>query len=106
MATRIRAVMQQNKNVGLSPNIYNEPDVIRIILDVAGKYDVPTNSPGIKKRELVANLDYTDDLLHILQIQLDKYVKGIKSTAGISSNDLGNADTVSDVIDIVVKSLN
>ena len=83
---------------------FNEQDVIRIILDVAGKFNIPSNAPRIEKKKLVAHLDYTDDLLDILQIELDKYVKGINESASISDNELGNCETVGDVVDLARES--
>jgi len=84
---------------------YNQTSVIRKILDVAGKYNVKTNAVGIRKKTLYDNLSYTDQLLDNLQIELDRYVKSIDNAASISGDDLGDCDTVQDVIDLVEKQL-
>ena len=80
--------------------------VIRIVLDVAGKYSVPTNAPAIKGKKLTTNLDYTDDLLDSLQIELDKYVKSINPNSAITDAELEDCETVGDVLDLVEKKLN
>ena len=84
---------------------FNENDVIRIVLDVAGKNDVPTDTPGIKKKKLINNLDYNDNLMSVLQVALDDYVKTINPAAAVSDDDLGGCETVQDVIDVVEKAL-
>lgn len=90
------------RSLGVAPlGVYHESEVIRIVLDVAGKYHVPTTSPGIKKRNLVDNLDYTDDLLEILQLELDKYVKSIIPSRRVTPTEIDNCDTVGDVVDLI-----
>jgi hypothetical protein len=90
------------KSLGVAPlGVYHESEVIRIVLDVAGKYNVPTTSPGIKKRNLVDNLDYTDDLLEILQLELDKYVKSIIPSRRVTPAEIDNCDTVGDVVELI-----
>jgi len=85
---------------------YEQTDVIRIILDVAGKFNVKTNAKDIKKKRLYDNLDYTDDLFDNLQIELDRYVKSIDGSINITDDDLGDCETVQDVIDVVEGKLN
>ena len=85
--------------------IADTTQVIRIILDVAGKYDIPTSTLGIKKKKLTTNLDYTDDLLDSLQIELDKYVKSIKPDSEITDEELGDCETVGDVLDLFEEEL-
>jgi hypothetical protein len=100
------ALTELMKSLGAAPTgVYHEEEVIRIVLDVAGKYHVPTNSPKIKDRKLVDNLDYTTDLLEVLQMELDKYVKSIKPSARITEADIDGYETVGDVVDLVAKKV-
>jgi hypothetical protein len=80
---------------------FSEPKVIRIILDVAGKFDVDENEKGVPALELGSNLDYTDDLLNALVLELDKYVKSIKAGKSFTDHDLVDCEKVEDVVDKV-----
>jgi hypothetical protein len=114
MFTKSRAKGQPGSS-GLQPrtfslvrrlsNAYHEKDVIRIILDVAGHYSIPVSEPGINKKKLVENLNYTPHLLSILVMELDKYVKTIKADASVSDDDVAEAETVGDVTDITEKAV-
>lgn len=80
---------------------YKPEDVIRIVLDVAGRYSTPVTAPKIRERELIANLEYTDDLFDILNIEIDKYVKSIKPDTGVTEDEITDCEKVGDVVDLV-----
>ncbi len=102
----IEPKVKSRVTMAASTGIYNQSDVIRIILDVAGKFNVKTNAKDIKKKTLFDNLDYTDELFDNLQIELDRYVKSVDQSVTVSDSDLGDCETVQDIIDVVENKLN
>ncbi len=89
----------------LADGKFDELFVIRTILDIAGKYHIPSTYPKIKKKELATNLDYTEQLLSILQIELNAYIKRLKPDASFSDADLGDCETVGDVLESLEEKL-
>jgi hypothetical protein len=84
---------------------YKADDVIRIILDVAGKQDISVTTPKIRSKKLEDNLDYTDNTREILEIELDKYVKSIKENKSVEDGDLDECETVEEVIEVIEEKL-
>lgn len=79
-------------------------DVKLRIIAASGKTGL---TPGdiLREDKLKTNLDYSQDNYHILQIMLDKYVKGIKAGSSVSSAEMNKCVTVGDCIDMVKKKI-
>lgn len=84
---------------------YNVLNVIRIVLDTAGHFEVPATLPGIRKKLLDFNLGYTPTMLDILYFNLLDYFNTLKGAGKLSNEDVSNCDTIGDVVDVFEEAL-
>ncbi len=80
---------------------YDEMAVIRIIYLIPGKVPPGSATKKVRKKSLTDNLDYTDEHIDSLQMEMDRYVKTIKPEEKVTDAEIGDCDTVGDVLDLI-----
>lgn len=75
-------------------------DVKLRVIAASGKLGLTPNDI-LREDKLAANLDYSQDDFDLLQILLDRYIKGINGEESVTSAEIGNCKTVGDCIDLI-----